>query len=290
MIKDILVVGSGGQLGSCIKLLKDSTELNPNYNLTFVDFPAFDLSKPKSLDDYFSKYKFDCIINCAAYTAVDKAETDIENAFLVNEKGPAYLAEKAVVQNAMFIHVSTDYVFDGTTTLAYTEEDKTNPINIYGKSKLAGEEAVLLTNPNAFILRTAWLYSPFGVNFVKSMLNLFKTKEELNIVDDQIGCPTSAIDLARAIIKIIEFPAPKSGIYHFCNSGETSWKGFCQRIANISKAKTNIKGIPTSEYPTPAQRPSFSVMNCEKFATNFNFEIRNWENALDEVLNHLKIN
>ncbi|CAG0906234.1 unnamed protein product [Cyprideis torosa] len=280
----LLVIGSGGQLGSCIQ---QKLKLNPlkGYQLSFVDYPELDLSKASLIESYFFSNQFDYIINCAAYTQVDKAEEEVEQAFVINADAAGLLAEEAKEQNAVLIHISTDYVFDGKGKRPYKEEDATAPINVYGKSKLQGEQKALALNPKTYVIRTSWLYSAYGQNFFKSMLRLFDIKEELGIVSDQKGCPTSAHDLADVILKIIQRDTHKFGVYHFSNSEETSWYGFATKIAQLSQASINIKPIDTKDYPTPAERPKFSVMDCSKIEAFLGMKIRSWDSALEEVWN-----
>ena len=218
------------------------------------------------------------------------AETDIEKAFLVNADGAENLAEACSENNAQFIHVSTDYVFDGENNLAYTEEDFTNPLGVYGASKLAGDELALEVNPCSVILRTSWVYSEFGKNFVKTMLNLFATKDELNIVADQFGQPTNANDLAEAIMKIIKSEKITPGIFNFSNLGRISWFDFAEKIAELSEAKIKLNAIETSQYPTPAKRPKNSVLDLDKISKTYAIQLKPWEESLEDCVQILQNN
>ena len=249
-MKKILVTGANGQLGQCLQKISSQFE---EFEFIFTDSETLDITNKEEVNDFFWQNAPDFCINAAAYTAVDLAETDVEKAFLVNADGTENLAEACAENNAQFIHVSTDYVFDGENNLAYTEEDFTNPLGVYGASKLAGDELALEVNPCSVILRTSWVYSEFGKNFVKTMLNLFATKEELNIVADQFGQPTNANDLAEAIMKIIKSEKITPGIFNFSNLGRISWFDFAEKIAELSDAKIKLNAIETSQYPTPAK-------------------------------------
>ena len=218
------------------------------------------------------------------------AETELEKAFLVNADGAENLAEACAENNAQFIHVSTDYVFDGENNLAYTEEDFTNPLGVYGASKLAGDELALEVNPYSVILRTSWVYSEFGKNFVKTMLNLFATKEELNIVADQFGQPTNANDLAEAIMKIIKSEKITPGIFNFSNLGRISWFDFAEKIAELSDAKIKLNAIETSQYPTPAKRPKNSVLDLDKISKTYAVPLKPWEESLEDCVQILQNN
>lgn len=286
-MKKVLVVGSGGQLGSSIRKIV-SEEQNAEFEFIFVDYPEFDLGRPGIIETFFFANKVDVVINCSAYTAVDKAEEEIEKAFVINADAVGQLAKESFEQGAIFIHVSTDYVFNGDGSEPYQIGDLTAPINVYGKSKLAGEKLTLENNPNSYIIRTSWLYSAFGNNFVKSMQKLFKEREELNIVNDQKGCPTSAHDLANIILEILKEDPKKYGLYHFSNHGETTWFGFASKIAEIENSPVKLYPITTDKYPTPAKRPKYSVLNCNKIEKELHWKIRPWEEALSDVLKMLK--
>ena len=295
----ILVTGKNGQLGQSISKLiniEDKAKYNPNSNeFIFVGRDELDLSNKSSIDNYFNNNdKFDIIINCAAYTAVDKAEEEPDLANQVNHLAVKQLAEVAQTQQAKLIHISTDYVFDGESDKPYIETDETNPINVYGKTKLAGEKAlqgIMLTN--AIIIRTSWVYSEYGNNFVKTMLRLGKERDELNVVDDQIGSPTYATDLAKAILTIInnkdcqdkEWPTE---IYHYSNEGEISWYKFAREVFKLVKIDCKVNSIPTEQYPTPARRPINTLMNKDKITRIFSVNIADWKNSLSKCVVILK--
>lgn len=284
-MKKILVTGANGQLGQCLQKISSQFE---EFEFIFTDSETLDITNKEEVNDFFWQNAPDFCINAAAYTAVDLAETDIEKAFLVNADGTENLAEACAENNAQFIHVSTDYVFDGENNLAYTEEDFTNPLGVYGASKLAGDELALEVNPCSVILRTSWVYSEFGKNFVKTMLNLFATKEELNIVADQFGQPTNANDLAEAIMKIIKSEKITPGIFNFSNLGRISWFDFAEKIAELSEAKIKLNAIETSQYPTPAKRPKNSVLDLEKISKTYAIQLKPWEESLEDCVQILQ--
>ena len=286
-MKKILVTGANGQLGQCLQKISSQFE---EFEFIFTDSETLDITNKEEVNDFFWQNAPDFCINAAAYTAVDLAETDIEKAFLVNADGTENLAEACADNNAQFIHVSTDYVFDGENNLAYTEEDFTNPLGVYGASKLAGDELALEVNPCSVILRTSWVYSEFGKNFVKTMLNLFATKEELNIVADQFGQPTNANDLAEAIMKIIKSEKITPGIFNFSNLGRISWFDFAEKIAELSEAKIKLNAIETSQYPTPAKRPKNSVLDLDKISKTYAIQLKPWEESLEDCVQILQNN
>lgn len=286
-MKKILVTGANGQLGHCLQKISSQFE---EFEFIFTDSETLDITNKEEVNDFFWQNAPDFCINAAAYTAVDLAETDIEKAFLVNADGTENLAEACAENNAQFIHVSTDYVFDGENNLAYTEEDFTNPVGVYGASKLAGDELALEVNPCSVILRTSWVYSEFGKNFVKTMLNLFATKEELNIVADQFGQPTNANDLAEAIMKIIKSGKITPGIFNFSNLGRISWFDFAEKIAELSDAKIKLNAIETSQYPTPAKRPKNSVLDLDKISKTYAIQLKPWEESLEDCVQILQNN
>lgn len=286
-MKKILVTGANGQLGQCLQKISSQFE---EFEFIFTDSETLDITNKEEVNDFFWQNAPDFCINAAAYTAVDLAETDIEKAFLVNADGTENLAEACAENNAQFIHVSTDYVFDGENNLAYTEEDFTNPLGVYGASKLAGDELALEVNPCSVILRTSWVYSEFGKNFVKTMLSLFATKEELNIVADQFGQPTNANDLAEAIMKIIKSEKITPGIFNFSNLGRISWFDFAEKIAELSDAKIKLNAIETSQYPTPAKRPKNSVLDLDKISKTYAVPLKPWEESLKDCVQILQNN
>lgn len=286
-MKKILVTGANGQLGQCLQKISSQFE---EFEFIFTDSETLDITNKEEVNDFFWQNAPDFCINAAAYTAVDLAETDIEKAFLVNADGTENLAEACAENNAQFIHVSTDYVFDGENNLAYTEEDFTNPLGVYGASKLAGDELALEVNPCSVILRTSWVYSEFGKNFVKTMLSLFATKEELSIVADQFGQPTNANDLAEAIMKIIKSEKITPGIFNFSNLGRISWFDFAEKIAELSDAKIKLNAIETSQYPTPAKRPKNSVLDLDKISKTYAIQLKSWEESLEDCVQILQNN
>ena len=286
-MKKILVTGANGQLGQCLQKISSQFE---EFEFIFTDSETLDITNKEEVNDFFWQNSPDFCINAAAYTAVDLAETDVEKAFLVNADGTENLAEACAENNAQFIHVSTDYVFDGENNLAYTEEDFTNPLGVYGASKLAGDELALEVNPCSVILRTSWVYSEFGKNFVKTMLSLFATKEELNVVADQFGQPTNANDLAEAIMKIIKSEKITPGIFNFSNLGRISWFDFAEKIAELSDAKIKLNAIETSQYPTPAKRPKNSVLDLDKISKTYAVPLKPWEESLEDCVQILQSN
>ncbi|KMQ65876.1 dTDP-4-dehydrorhamnose reductase [Chryseobacterium sp. FH2] len=281
-MKKILVIGSNGQLGNCIRKIAPDFELD--YEFIFTDSQTLDITNENQVNSFFYDNKPDFCINAAAYTAVDLAETEKEKAFAVNAQGVANLAQACKEYRTILIHVSTDYVFDGETNLSYSEDDFTSPIGVYGESKLKGEELALENNPKTIILRTSWLYSEFNKNFVKTMLNLFLQKEELGIVGDQFGQPTNANDLAEAIMNIIEAPHKTFGVFHFSNYPETTWFGFAEKIAELSKSSIKLNSLTTGQYPTPAKRPKRSTMCLDKIEEIYKIEPKHWENSLEECI------
>ncbi len=283
-MKRILITGANGQLGQSI------AEISKNYKeieCFFVTRNELDITNEDLVSHYFDDKSFDFVINCAAYTAVDKAEDDQENAFLVNAKATEFLAKISNAKNIPFIHVSTDYVFDGTESVPRLETDQTNPIGVYGQTKLDGENLALGNNPKTIILRTAWVYSRFGNNFVKTMLRLFNDKDSISVVADQIGSPTNAIDLANAILEILSKDELVYGIYNYSNEGECSWFEFAQKIKEFSGSSIEINPVPTSAYPTKAKRPAYSLLDKSKIKEVYQLEIPAWEDSLKEELKHL---
>ena len=295
----ILVTGKNGQLGRSIKkTVNADTKIGNNQNpndFIFVGREELDLSSESSISHYFDNSdRFDVIINCAAYTAVDKAEEEQELANQVNHLAVKQLTKIAKDQKAKLIHISTDYVFDGTGSKPYKETDKTNPINVYGKTKLAGEKTLEEIMPtNAIIIRTSWVYSEYGSNFVKTMLGLGQERDELNVVSDQIGSPTYATDLADAILEIIKHikfrdVAQTTQIYNYSNEGEISWYEFAKEIFKIEKIGCQVNPVTSQQYPTPAKRPRKTLMNNDKIVEIFNIKIFNWKSSLNTCMTILK--
>ena len=295
---NILVTGSNGQLGSELKeiskVANSGCEANflrkdYSYNFFFTDRTNIDITNKNDIKSFCEKNSINTIVNCAAYTAVDKAETDIENADLVNRKAVKKLALVSEELNIKLIHISTDYVFDGKNFKPYNEEYQTNPQGIYGKTKLDGENEMIKINPkNSIIIRTSWVYSSFGNNFVKTMLRLGKEKESLTVVFDQVGTPTYARDLAKVILDIIpKINNSKVEIYNYSNEGVLSWYDFAKEIMKMAKLDCKISPIETFQYPTPAVRPHFSLLNKSKIKSAFNIEIPYWKDSLDTCLRKL---
>lgn len=278
-MKNILITGANGQLGTELgALLPDAIK---------TDRDDLDITNADAVHDFIRKNKIDSIINCAAYTAVDRAEDDIQMAEKINAIGPRNLA----ASGAKIIHISTDYVFDGTAHRPYSALDLPNPVSVYGKTKLSGEFAVRNFAKIYAIIRTAWLYSPYGSNFVKTMLRLGHEKTEINVVADQIGTPTYAADLARAIVKILPLLNEKnSGIYHYTNNGVCSWYDFATEIMTMSGLKCRVNPIPTEQYPTRATRPAYSVLDKSKIKEVFDVDIPHWRAGLEKCLGAIKNN
>ncbi len=281
-MKKIIITGGNGQLGNCIRKIAPDFELD--YEFIFTDSQTLDITNANLVNDFFDDHQPDFCINASAYTAVDLAETEKDKAFAVNAGGVAHLAMACKEHQTTLIHISTDYVFDGDTNLCYSEDDFTNPIGVYGASKLKGEELALDTHDETIILRTSWLYSEFNKNFVKTMLNLFSQKEEMGIVADQFGQPTNANDLAEAIMEIIVNPKKAYGIFHFSNYPETTWFEFAQKIAEFSKSCVKLNELTTEQYPTPAKRPRRSTMCLDKIEEVYKIEPKYWENSLEECI------
>jgi dTDP-4-dehydrorhamnose reductase len=258
-MKKILVTGSNGQLGKCLQDVVMAKN-NNQFQFLFFDRSHLDISNQGLVESFFFSNKIDYVVNCAAYTAVDLAETEVEQAFKINSDGVKYLAEQTFEQGAKFIHVSTDYVFDGSADKPYLPNDEPNPINVYGKSKWEGEKWALELNPRSFVIRTSWVYSQYGKNFYTTMTKLMAERDELNIVADQIGKPTNANDLAEYIYSLIESDSEEFGIHHFSGEDQMSWFEFAQKIAAENGFSTKLNPITTAEYPTPAKRPMWSVL------------------------------
>jgi len=277
-MKNILVTGAKGQLGNALQSI--ATQY-PDLSFVYTDREELDITNADAVNNFFGQQKIDAVINCAAYTAVDKAEQDEEAAFLLNFQAPLILAEACAGHNAALIHVSTDYVFDGNACRPYKETDEASPHGIYGASKLRGEAAVLGYHPNAVVIRTSWLYSRTGVNFALRMQQLMQEKESLNVVYDQTGTPTYAPDLAAAILTILQHPdGITGGIYHYSNEGVASWYDFAVAIKALTGSKCAIYPVTTDQYPTAAKRPAYSVLNKAKIKTTFGLEIPYWKDSL----------
>ncbi|MDP4266482.1 MAG: dTDP-4-dehydrorhamnose reductase [Bacteroidota bacterium] len=282
----ILVTGCNGQLGNEIKVLSNQYK---SFNFIFSDINELDITNRKSLYTFIENNSIDFIINCAAYTNVNKAENEVEFAYLINETAVGYLAQISSEKNIRLIQVSTDYVFDGNHYLPYKEDDITNPLSIYGKTKLAGEKKILSSTNKAIIIRTSWLYSSFGNNFVKTIIRLGNENNLVKMVYDQIGTPTYAADLADTILKIISSGKDfnETEIFHYSNEGVISWYDFAQAIIEDKNISCKILPIETWEYPTPAKRPCYSVFNKAKIKKEFDIEIPYWRESLRKMLKRL---
>jgi dTDP-4-dehydrorhamnose reductase len=285
-MKKILITGANGQLGS---ELRKVSEKENQYLWIFTDWQELDLCDLNHLEEKIAVINPNIIINCAAHTAVDKAETEVELSDVLNHQAVAIMAQWSYANNCKLIHVSTDYVFDGNSAVALTETAQTNPINVYGVTKLAGEKACMHVNPNAIIIRTSWVYSSFGNNFVKTMSRLMQERDSLNVVNDQVGSPTYAADLAQAIMTILNHAIWQSGIYNFSNEGEISWYEFALAIQEISGFDCKVAGIPASNYPTPARRPAYSLLDKSKIKKTFGVEVPDYKESLRKCIELLRI-
>lgn len=281
----VLVTGSAGQLGQSLQFIAPNY---PKIQFVFYTSKELDITNLGQCRLIFSKHQPDFCINAAAYTAVDKAESEPEKAYLINVIGAKNLAEVCKEQHTVLLHISTDFVFDGEKKVPYTETDLPNPTGIYGQTKLEGEKAIQNTWEKHFIIRTSWVYSPFGNNFMKTMLRLASERDSLSVVNDQIGTPTNAVDLAAALVQIIlsdnlQKTRNNYGIYNFSNEGQCSWYEFAKRIFEINNISINLLPIPTSSFPTPAKRPVFSVLDKTKIKSTFGLAINNWEESLQQL-------
>ena len=278
----VLVTGANGQLGQSLQFIA------PNYDeidFVFCSSADLDISNLENCETVFSKTKPHYCINAAAYTVVDKAESEPEKAHLINVIGAQNLAQVCKTHNTVLLHISTDFVFDGNASKPYTEEDIPNPTGVYGQTKLDGEKAIQATFENHYIIRTSWVYSQYGNNFMKTMLRLASERDSISVVNDQIGTPTNAVDLAKVLIKIIltdnrQPTTDNFGIYNFSNEGQCSWYDFAKKIFEINSIKIDLKPIPTSSFPTPAKRPKFSVLDKTKIKNTFGIRIQKWEELI----------
>lgn len=280
----VLITGKGGQLA---QIFENILKNDPNLEAHFYSEEDLDITHQEKVSSVFAKNKYDYCINCAAYTAVDRAEEYGDVAFRVNVIGAENLAKACATHSATLIHISTDFVFDGTKKEPYVEDDPAIPISVYGSTKLKGEQVIQSLLEEHFIIRTSWLYSEFGNNFVKTMVRLGKEKDGLKVVNDQIGSPTYALDLAKLIVHIIEGEIHDYGIYHYSNEGEISWFDFAKKIFEMTNLKVNLEPIPTKEYPTPAKRPAYSVMDKRKVKNVFGVQIPLWESSLKTCLENM---
>jgi len=287
---NILVTGSNGQLGSEIK---DLEAKYTDFKFFFMDLPELDICNRGQLNIFIKDNNINIVINCAAYTAVDKAEQDSEIAKKVNATGVLNLVNALEKVDGKLIHISTDYVFDGNNFIPYQELDEVNPIGVYGNTKRIGELAVINSNIDAIVIRTSWLYSAYGNNFVKTMLRLGDERDELGVIFDQVGTPTNAADLAKACIDIIAYSKDaninsKENLYHFSNEGVASWYDFAIAIMNLGVVDCKVRPIETRDYPTPAKRPHFSVLNKSKIKNDFEIEIPYWRDSLKDCIEKIK--
>ncbi len=287
----VVVTGKNGQLGW--ELLQLTLHNPKGFDFFFAGREELDLSNPASIVPFFEKHKPSYFVNCAAYTAVDKAETEQEAAYTVNAESVGLIAKQCSLINCTLITISTDYVFDGMGTEPYKTDTPTNPINYYGYTKWLGEKLALENNKKTIVIRTSWVYSEHGNNFVKTMLRLMKERPELKVVNDQIGSPTYAADLAEAILTMIESLEKSEGsfgVYHFSNTGVISWFEFATAIRNMAKLNScSVLPQPSSAYPTPAKRPGYSVMDCTNIQTDFGVELKPWEKSLAVCLSRLAL-
>lgn len=280
----IIVTGGHGQLGS---ELKDLAKQHAEHDFVFTDRDDLDITNEQAVHAFFSLHQPQAVIHGAAYTAVDKAETEKEIAYAVNATATKYITQACELHKARLVMISTDYVFDGNGTEPYLPNHTTNPVNYYGYTKLHGEQAALAYGQSV-VIRTSWVYSVYGANFVKTMLRLMKEKPALNVVNDQVGCPTYAKDLALAAFTVITHPKFEGGVHHFSNSGIINWFQFAQQIQqNANLTACEVGGIPSSQYPTPAKRPSYSAMNTGSIQQQYQVPVRSWQSALAECMQAL---
>ncbi|MDB4114365.1 dTDP-4-dehydrorhamnose reductase [Flavobacteriaceae bacterium] len=279
---NLLVTGSSGQLGQCLKqLLLSATDIS----CYFAAREDLDITNSDELQRFFSDHNFDYCINTAAYTNVEKAESEQKEAFLINAEGAYSIAKACKKHNVVLLHISTDYVFDGMAKTPYQEQDPTNPLNVYGASKLKGEQHIVDTWNKHFIIRTSWLYSQYGHNFLNSMLQFAKQKKALTITTQQKGTPTNANDLAQVLVTIIKTGNARYGVYHFSNQGEATWYDFAKAIFKATGEIDTVNLAKTEHYATFAKRPSYSVLNCNKLKDTLGITYRNWEDSLKQIIN-----
>ncbi len=281
----VLVIGSDGQLGFEFQKISNSYD---SLSWIFSTIKTLDLSRSDTIDSFLNEINPCVIINCAAFTSVDKAETEFELAYIINYKAVDIISKWTSDNNKKLIHLSTDYVFDGLSQIPLKENSNTNPINEYGNSKLKGEQVCIKNDTNSIIIRTSWLYSSFGKNFVKSMIDLMKKNNSVKVVNDQIGSPTYAYDLAKVIIEIIMNNKNKSGLFHYSNEGEISWFEFAKSIREFYNLDCKIIGVSSKEFKTLAKRPQYSFLNKSKIKTTFNLEIPNYKQSLKNCIEIIK--
>jgi len=281
-MQTILITGSNGQLGS---EMQQATKRFPNFKYIYTDVAELDICDKNTLNSFVKENGVNFIVNCAAYTAVDKAEDDVELCYKINRDAVKNIAEVAQENGVKVVHVSTDYVFDGTNYVPYTEEMPVCPSSVYGKSKLEGEQVLMENCKEAVIIRTSWLYSSFGNNFVKTMMKLGTERDALNVIFDQVGTPTYAADLAESILNVISHESFVSGIYHFSDEGVCSWYDFTKTIHRIAKITCNVQPIETKDYPVRTPRPHYSVLNKAKIKSTYGISIPHWEESLEKCIN-----
>ena len=279
---NLLVTGSSGQLGQCLKqLLLSATDIS----CYFAAREDLDITNGDEIQRFFSEHNFDYCINTAAYTNVEKAESEQKEAFLINAEGANSLAKACKKHNVVLLHISTDYVFDGMAKTPYQEQDRTNPLNVYGASKLKGEQHIVDAWNKHFIIRTSWLYSQYGHNFLNSMLEFAKQKKALTITTQQKGTPTNANELAQMLVTIIKTGNARYGVYHFSNQGEATWYDFAKAIFKATGEIDTVNLAKTEHYATFAKRPAYSVLNCNKLKDTLGITYRNWEDSLKQIIN-----
>ena len=287
-MSNYLVTGSEGQLGQCFRAIQPEF---PQHQLLFASQSEVDITQVETLLNYFKKDPFEGIINCAAYTQVDQAESDPHNAFKINSEGVQVLIQFAEAKNLKLIHFSTDFVFDGTKKGEYLEDDQPSPISTYGQGKRQGEVYLEKANCPSINFRVSWLYSPFGKNFVKTIIKACKSNKALNVVYDQFGKPTYGLDLARAVLSCLEHPDSfKNKTYHFAQGPQTTWFDFARKITQLIGSNCKVKPIPSSAYPTAAKRPSNSALNTQRIENTLSLNIRPWESALEECIKRIREN
>ena len=280
----ILVTGGKGQLAQCIEKLSSSYQ----FEFVFRSSTELDITNAKKIEQELSNYNYDYCINCAAYTQVDKAESDAKKADIINHVAAENLAKSCAKSKVKLIHISTDFVFSGDNSIPYLEDDKTLALGVYGQTKLEGESKIIQNLDQFFIIRTSWLYSEFGNNFLKSMLKYGKEREELSVVFDQVGTPTYAMNLAEVLLGIIQSQSKDYGVYHYSNEGVASWYDFAFNIFNLAGINCKLKPILSKDYPTPAKRPSFSVLDKSKIKSTFQIEIPHWQKSLSKAIQNIK--
>ncbi len=285
MSNKIIVTGAGGQLGQEIQAAADTC---PEFEFIFLSRSELPINDAQRADHYFKTYKPAFCINCAAYTAVDRAETEQEAAFSINGYAVGILADACVQYGSRLIHISTDYVFNGIASSPYKEDDVVDPVNLYGASKLKGEQLAMQNPSTSLVIRTSWVYSEYGNNFVKTMMRLMRDRENIKVVNDQLGSPTYAADLAMVILSIIKTATWNPGIYHYSNDGIITWYDFALSIKELTYSKCNVHPIPSSEYPTPAKRPGYSVLGKKKIIDTYDIVLSDWKESLSRCITKMK--